>query len=702
MVKKEYSVEIGGKKLVAQFNDLADQADGSVIVRYGDTVVLVTAVMGEERGGIDYFPLTVEYEEKFYASGRILGSRYQRREGRPSDEAILSGRIVDRTIRPLFNHQLRNEVQVVVTILSLDQDDPDTLGVIGASLALGTSDIPWEGPVGAIRIGKIKGQDDFIINPAYGIRENPDYEFDLVACGKDGLITMIEVGSNEIDNKTFISALEIASAEIEKIQVFQKNVIREIGKKKKEFSQKEVAPAHKELFEKEFASRLESAVFSNTAGKESMETLALEWGKTLKEKFPEDSHDLAIAYFDEIINDLVHAGALKGKRVDGRKMDQVRELYAQAGGISPILHGTGVFYRGETHVLSVLTLAGPQDAQLIEGMELQETKRFMHHYNFPPFSTGETGKLGGTNRRMIGHGALAEKALVAVIPEKEIFPYTIRIVSESMASNGSTSMASVCASTLALMDAGVPIKAPVAGIAMGLMMKNEKEYAILTDIQGPEDHHGDMDFKVAGTKNGITAIQLDIKVGGIPISILEEALEQATTARHHILQKIESEISAPRPEISPRAPHIISIKIKQDQIGLVIGPGGKTIKGIKEKTGAQVDIEDDGTVFITGKNGAAGMAKNLIEVMTHEFAVGEKYVGEVVKILDFGAFVRISDTTEGLVHVSEIAPFRIERVESVLKIGDKVPVVIKGIDEKKRLSLSIKLADKDFIKKPVV
>ncbi len=381
-------------------------------------------------------------------------------------------------------------------------------------------------------------------------------------------------------------------------------------------------------------------------------------------------------------------------------MDEVRPLFAQAGGISPILHGSGIFYRGGTHILSALTLGGPGDTQLIEGMELQTDKRFMHHYNFPPFSVGETGRVGGFNRRMIGHGALAEKALIPVLPSKEDFPYTIRIVSEALASNGSTSMGSVCGSTLALMDAGVPIKAPVAGIASGLMMNEKGDFKVLTDIQGPEDEHGDMDFKVAGTRDGITAIQMDVKVSGIPVNVLTEALEKAKLARLQILEVIEKEISAPRESISANAPEILIVKIKPDQIGLVIGGGGKTINEIKDKTGTEIDIEDDGSVFITGKNGSAGKAKQIIEELTKEYKPGEKYFGEVVKIADFGIFVKIGPNTEGLVHVSELAPWRVEKIEGMVNIGDKVPVIIKAIDERDRLKLSIKDSDPEFFKKP--
>lgn len=699
MKKKEFSIEVGGRKLTAEFSDLADQANGSVTVRYGNTVVLATAVMSKRaKEGAGFFPLTVDYEEKFYASGQILGSRFIRREGRPSDEAILSGRIVDRTIRPLFDQYIRNEVQVVVTLLSIDQDDPDILGVLGASLALGTSDIPWNGPASAIRIGKEKGKDEFIINPQFSFRQGSEVELDMIACGKDGKINMIEVGSFETDEKVVSEALKKASEEIEKIQAFQKKIIAEIGKKKR-VVEKPKAPAEMaELYEKNIASKLSAAAFSG-AGHTGLDALSEEWFATFAEKFPEENKELAADFFDEKVNEILHKEAIeKNKRADGRGMDEVRPLYAKAGGVSPILHGSGIFYRGGTHVLSVLTLGGPGDTQVIDGVEQQTKKRYMHHYNFPPFSTGETGRMGGTNRRMIGHGALAEKALIPVLPPKEKFPYTIRVVSEALASNGSTSMASVCGSTLSLMDGGVPIKAPVAGIASGLMMKNEKEYKILTDIQGPEDHHGDMDFKVAGTRQGITAIQMDVKVDGVPLKILAEALEKAKSARLKILDVIEAEIKEPRQKISPNAPQIVCVIIRQDQIGMVIGTGGKVVNEIKEKTGAEIDIEDDGTVFVTGKNGSAEVAAKIISEMTREYKKGEKFEGEVVKITDFGAFVKIGYNTEGLVHISEIAPFRINSVTDVLKEGDKVPVVIKDIDERDRLKLSIKDADPNFAK----
>lgn len=711
MKEKKFTIDVGGKELTAEFTDLAEQANGSVIIRYGNTTALVTATMskGAKEGG-DWFPLTVDYEERFYAAGEILGSRFIRREGRPTDEAVLSGRIVDRTIRPLFDQRMRYEVQVVITILSIDNDDPDILAVIGASLALGVSDIPWNGPVSAVRIGKLKPVNGegahFIINPQYSDRqENPHFEMDLVACGKDGLINMIEVGGKEVDEKVVVAALEEASKEIEKLQEWQKKVVAEIGKKKKEIALPEVTEPIKKLFADKIAPKMRDFIFNEKqAGNAAIYELKDEWMTLVGEQLPDEKEVLADRYYDHQIDGLIHREAIENNaRPDGREMDEVRPLFAKAGGVSPILHGSGIFYRGQTHILSVLTLGGPGDAQIVDNMEIHDSKkRFLHHYNFPPFSTGETGRIGSTNRRMIGHGALAEKALLPVIPPMEKFPYTIRLVSEALASNGSTSMGSVCGSTLALLDGGVPISAPVAGIASGLMLGENGKYKILTDIQGPEDHHGDMDFKVAGTRAGVTAVQMDVKVNGIPLAILTEAFEKAKNARFKILEVIEKEIAAPRADISPTAPKIIIVRVKKDQIGLVIGGGGKTINGIKEKTGVDaIDIEEDGTIFISGKEGSADKAAKMIEELTHEFKPGERLTGTVVKLAEFGAFVALNATTDGMVHISEVAPFRIDRIETVLKVGDKVPVVVKEIDaERGRIRLSIKDADPNFVKKP--
>ncbi len=700
MTKKEFSMELCGKTLSAEFNDLVENAHGSVMLRYGATTILATAVMSKNaKEGGDFFPLTVDYEEKFYASGQILGSRYTRREGKPSDEAILSGRIVDRTIRPLFDQWIRNEIQVVITVLSLDQDDPDTLGVIAASLALGVSKIPFNGPVSAVRIGKHKN-DGFEVNPTYTERENEAYELELIACGKDGNINMIELAGDEAQESTVIEAMKLASAEIEKINTWQKEVISQIGVEKVSLPEPIMPESVTKLFADKIEPKLESYIMSGIPGGSKIGEIMSEWLKLAEETLPENEAKFAEHLFEKKVDDMIHEQALKhDRRADGRKIDELRPLFAQAGGISPVLHGSGIFFRGGTHILSVLTLGGPKDAQLIEGMEEKESKRFMHHYNFPPFSTGEVGRMGGTNRRMIGHGALAEKALLPMIPKVEDFPYTIRLVSEALSSNGSTSMGSVCGSTLALMDGGVPIKKPVAGIASGLMMDKDGNYKILTDIQGPEDHYGDMDFKVAGTKDGITAIQMDVKVEGVPIPALAVAFEKAKAARLQILDVILKAIPETRKEISPNAPKILVIKIKQDQIGGVIGSGGKTIKDIKERTEADIDIEDDGTVYITGKNGSAEKARDIIEGMTHEYKAGEKYEGTVMRVEAFGAFVNIAPDTDGLVHVSEIAPFRIDNVGEYLKVGDKVPVVVKGVDERERIALSIKARNPDFIKR---
>ena len=699
MQKKEYSIEIGGKTLTAEFSDLAERANGSVILKLGDTVVLATAVMSsKEKEGMNWFPLTVDYEEKFYAAGQILGSRFMRREGRPSDEAVLTGRVVDRTIRPLFDHSMRREVQVVTTVLSIDEDDPDVLAVTGASLALATSDIPWAGPASAVRIVKKRDSDEFLVNPTYDNRIEDGVELEVVACGKDGNINMIEAVAAEVSDDVINAALALASKEIERLQEFQKNIVAEIGKTKAQIEKKEISTQAIELFEKEIALKLKNNL-SIGPGNTHFYDIKDEWVSLYKAEFPDDNVQLADDYFEHTLDAALHTMAIEeGKRADGRPMDAVRDIYTEAGGISTTLHGSGTFYRGGTHVLSVLTLGSPSDSQLIEGMETQTKKRYMHHYNFPPFSVGEVGRMG-MNRRMVGHGALAEKALLAVLPPVEEFPYTIRVVSESMASNGSTSMASVCGSTLALMDAGVPITAPVAGIAMGLMMKDESTYKILTDIQGPEDHHGDMDFKVAGTRRGVTAIQMDIKVDGIPVAILAEALKDAEAARIHILDKIEAVLERPRADISPHAPKILSTHVKPDQIGLIIGPGGKTVNAIREETGTEIDIEDDGTVFITGKADAPEKAKLIIEDMTREYAAGDRFTGEVIKLFDFGAVVKFSRTGEGLVHVSELAPFRVDNVADVVSIGEQVPVIIKEVGAGGKLSLSIKGADPEFAEK---
>ncbi len=701
MQKKVFTTEFGGKTLTAEFNDLTTHTNGSVMVHYGETVVLVTAVMGKSNPGLPYFPLSVEFEEKFYAAGEILGSRFMRREGKPSDEAVLSARIVDRTIRPLFPAHLKVDVQIVVTVLAIGEDDPDILGVIGASLALGVSDIPWNGPVGVARLARRKSDQAILVNPTYLDRVNDDLDIELLACGKDGKINMIETAAYETSEESIVSLLAEAAVIHAQLEKFQVAIFAEIGKTKKIFLAPEIPEVLLSLYENQFKTRLINTLFSKRAGKDHIYELkdvfltavATEQTESIDSK-------VAGVFFEEMVDKELHLGAvLRGERADGRDMDTVRELYAQAGGISPVLHGSGIFYRGGTRIFSALTLGGPDAAQMIDTVEERDGKKqFMHHYNFPPFSVGETGRVGGFNRRMIGHGALAEKALVPVIPPLSAFPYTIRLVSETMSSNGSSSMGSVCASSLALMDGGVPITRAVAGIASGVMILDDK-YALLTDIQGPEDEFGDMDFKVAGTTEGITAIQMDVKVDGISVSILSEALSKAKTARLHILEVMTSEIAIPRATISPRAPEIISLNILPEQIGLVIGSGGKTINGIKDETGVEeITIEEDGTVYVTGKAESASKAADKIRALTRRYEIGERLDVTVTKIAAFGAFARLDAYNEGLIHISEIAPFRLETLDGVLMVGESVPVVVSKLEDGK-IGLSIKQADPEFASK---
>tara|TARA_B100000508_G_scaffold140815_1_gene143604 strand:- start:902 stop:3040 length:2139 start_codon:yes stop_codon:yes gene_type:complete len=698
MKSQSFTLDLAGKTLTAEFTDLTEKASGSVLLKYGETAILVTAVMSDRESGAPYFPLSVEFEEKFYAAGQILGSRFQRREGRPSDEAILSARIVDRTIRPLFNQRIRNDVQIVVTVLAMGDDDPDVLGVIGASLALSVSDIPWRGPVGAIRIGRKVDGGELIVNPTYTERKEGLLDFEVLACGKDGSINMVETAAEEVTESEIAGAFEKAVEQHTALEAWQKEIVAAVGKEKNPDPVFEVPVEITSLFENGFKQRLSETIFSDRAGKSHIYELKNEFVATVVEQ--ELDEHIASELFEEEIDKELHRGALvDGKRADGRGMDDVRELYAKAGDVSPVLHGSGIFYRGGTHIFSALTLGGPEAAQLIDTIESQDSKkRFIHHYNFPPFSVGETGRVGGFNRRMIGHGALAEKALVPVIPSQEEFPYTIRLVSETLSSNGSSSMGSVCGSTLALMDGGVPIKRPVAGIASGVMIDGDK-YAVLTDIQGPEDEFGDMDFKVAGTTEGVTAIQMDVKVDGVPLNILTEALEKARLARLHIIDTMTAEIAEPRANISPRAPEIVVLTILPEQIGLVIGSGGKTVNSIKDDTGVEeISIEEDGTIFITGSGGSAEQAADRIRSLTKVYEVGEEVEATIIQLTTFGAFAKIDAFNEGLIHISEIAPFRLEKVEGVLKVGEVVPVKVIKVEDGK-IGLSIKKVDPDFAEK---
>lgn len=699
---KKYETEFAGRTLTAEFSDLAEQANGSVLVKYGDTVVLATAVMSaNERLGIDYFPLTVDYEEKFYAAGEILGSRFIRREGRPSDEAILVSRLIDRSIRPLFDHKIRNEVQVIVLALAVDgENDPDIPAIIAASLALGTSDILWNGPIGAVRLV----YPDFSANASYEKREKSD--LDTIICGKNGKINMIEAGGKEVPENIVGEIFERSVKEIDNIQKWQETIIKEIGKTKIKIDIKPELSGLRESFNRHFRKRLEDAIFSPPSIEDATEKesrnlaitdLKKEWLESTIEGFDQPVKDHAEWLYEETINELIHSAAIRdGRRVDGRKLDELRPISAKIN-ILPKVHGSGLFYRGSTHILSVATLGAPGDFQVIEGMEVKAKKRFMHHYNFPPFSSGETGKTGSPGRREIGHGALAEKALVAIMPSSDDFPYTIRVVSESLSSNGSTSMGSVCASSLALMTAGVPIKNPAAGISIGIMLSG-KEYKLLTDIQGPEDHHGDMDFKVAGTKEGVTAIQMDIKVDGISPEILKGALQKAKEARMKILEIMSKTIAEPVKELPPQAPRVVKISINPDKIRDVIGPGGKVINKIMADTSAEIDVEQDGTIFVTGKNEeSAKRAAEIIEEITHEYQAGETFEhGIVSRIFDFGAMVEIAPKVEGLVHISELAPFRVNRVTDVVDVGDVIPVKIIEIDEMGRINLSLKAIDPNY------
>jgi polyribonucleotide nucleotidyltransferase len=703
MEVKVFETEFAEKKLKVEISNLADQANGSVLVRYGETAVFATAVMsGQKKENLNYFPLTVDYEERFYAAGMILGSRFIRREGRPSDEAILTSRLIDRTIRPLFNKKIRNEIQVTVLALSIDgKNDPDVPAIIAASLALGISDIPWDGPVGAVRIGYSPlsaGGKNFIINPIYEERKNSF--LDNVVCGKAGKINMVETAAQEVPEEIVAKAFERALKEINFIEDFQKKIIKEVGKEKEKIETKEAQKEIGGLFKKKILERLEQSIYSQENSEYGLSEIKSEWIKMAREEFGDENISAIEDFFEERVNEIIHDNILnppagEEKRPDNRKIDELRPIFTEVG-VLPILHGSAIFFRGGTHVLSVVTLGGRSDVQLIEGMEIQTTKNFMHHYNFPPFSTGETGRIGSPGRREIGHGALVERALSAVIPSREEFLYTIRIVSESMASNGSTSQGSICASTLALMDAGVPIKNPVAGIAIGLMMKNENEYKLLTDIQGPEDHHGDMDFKCAGTKEGVTAIQMDVKVEGVTVEILEQVLNQAKKARMEILEKMLNILPEPRKELSLYAPRIIKIQINPDKIREVIGPGGRMINSIIAKTGAEIDIEQTGEVFIMAKNiDDAEKARKIVEGLTHEYEAGEIVTGPVTRLFEFGAMVEIGPNQEGLIHISELAPFRVNKVTDIVKTGDIVTVKVVSIDEKGRINLSLRQMDQN-------
>lgn len=683
---------INGKNLKIEAGKFAEQAAGAVTVSYGDTVVLVAVTRNNKpREGIDFFPLSVDYDEKLYAAGRIKGSKWVKREGRPTDEAILSGRLIDRAVRPLFPEEYRNEVQIIATVLSFDgQNDPDILSLVGASTALIISDIPFNGPVAGIRIGFKDGK--FVINPNYEDREAG--QFDLVVAGFGDVINMLEAGFNQMPEEKILEAVEFAQPILKELVDFQNKIKKEIGQPKLLIEKKEKNQTLVEEVKSFLSDSLDQAFFEKekTRRISKLEDLKNELFAYLKQKLDSSLLGEANSVWEDELNRVLRENILqKEKRPDGRALDEVREISCETG-ILPRTHGSGLFKRGNTQVLSVLTLASPGMEQYLDTIEEESgRKRFMHHYNFPGFSVGEVRKTGLTGRREIGHGALAEKALAPLMPSKIDFPYTTRIVSEVLSSNGSSSMASVCGSVLALYDAGVKIIAPAAGIAMGIITNEKGNYKILTDIQGPEDHFGDMDLKVAGTKKGLTALQMDVKIKGINLKILKETLVQARKAREEILEKMLATISEPRPQLSPYAPKIYTLEINLEKIGAVIGPKGKIINEIIAETGATIDIEEDGMVFVTSQSEeAAQKAIEWIKNLTREVKIGEVFIGKVKKIVDFGAFVEILPGTEGLVHISEVAEHRIMAVSDVLKILDMVSVKVKNIDDTGKISLTMR------------
>ncbi len=696
MQEKQWSLQLGGRELTIATGTLAKQASGSVTARYGDTVVLAAATMSKEMSKITgYFPLMVDYEERYYAAGKIKGSRFIKREGRPSEDAILSGRAVDRTVRPLFDSRMRNEVQVVVTTLSYDgENDPDLVAMIAASAALTLSDIPWNGPIGAVRVG-LQGE-TLVLNPSSEEREGS--VLDLLLSGTKEKINMIECGAKEITEEQMGAAFEFGFEAIQKIASFIEDIRKEAGKEKR----KAALLRGSDEFEADIRafctqSGLAEALYLRP--KQAMEAKIAEINEKISayaaEKYPDQKNlsELLSIITEEVSDEAVHENILhKDARPDGRGITEIRPITCNVG-ILPRTHGTGLFTRGETQALTVTTLGAPGDEMVVDTMEVDMKKRYMHFYNFPPYSVGEVRPMRGPGRREIGHGALAEKALVPVLPSKEEFPYTILLVSEVLESNGSSSMASTCGSTLSLMDAGVPIKKPVAGIAMGVITGKGGEYKVLTDIQGLEDHYGDMDFKVAGTKDGITAMQMDVKIDGLTPEMLKTALAQAKEGRMFIMGKILEALPEPRKTMSPYAPRIITLHINPEKIRDVIGPGGKMINQIIDETGVSIDIEDDGSVFITSTDEtSAKEAVEWINNITREVKPGELFQGRVTRIMNFGAFAEVLPNQEGLIHISELADYRVEKVEDIVRVGDIVPVIVKEIDAQGRINLSRKQA----------
>ncbi len=690
-MEKTFKYNLAGKELSVTTGKLAEQSNGSCLLRYGDTMVLVNAVASKQpKEGIDFFPLSVDYEEKLYSVGKIPGG-FIKREARPSEKAILTSRLIDRPIRPLFPDGYRNDVQVIATVLSVDQDHaPDIVAMIGSSVALSISDIPFQGPIGTVNLGLVDGK--FVINPDTAQRENST--LNLIVAGTEEAVMMVEASSEELDESVMLDAIITAHDEIKNICKFISEITAEVGKEKKEFE----APVVDEDLEKEiidFAkSKMTQAIqtFDKQDRDDNMSAVKEEVITYFTEKYPEEDNitkSIKASLENIIKNEVRRLIVEEGIRPDNRKTDEIRKITSEVG-LLPRTHGSGLFTRGQTQVLTVATLGAAGDVQIIDGIGDDQSKRYMHHYNFPPYSVGEARFLRGPGRREIGHGALAERALEPVLPSLEDFPYTIRLVSEVLSSNGSSSQASVCGSTLSLLDAGVPIKAPVAGIAMGLIKEGDR-VAVLSDIQGMEDHFGDMDFKVAGTEAGITAIQMDIKVAGIDRDVLKQALKNAKDGRLHILDKMNETISKPKEDLSPYAPRIITMTVKPDKIRDIIGPGGKVINKIIDETGVKIDINDEGHIVIASENTELGQkAIAMIEEIIKDVEVGEIYLGKVIKLMNFGAFVEIFKGKEGLVHISNISKERINKVEDVLSVGDEILVKVTEIDKQGRINLSRK------------
>jgi polyribonucleotide nucleotidyltransferase len=692
--KQSFSIDWAGRNLTVEIGQLAKQANGAVLIRYGDTAVLSTATASKEPKPLDFFPLTVNYEERLYAVGKIPGG-FIKREGRPSEKAILASRLIDRPIRPLFADGFRNEVQVISIVMSVDQNcSSEMAAMLGSSLALCVSDIPFEGPIAGVTVGRIDNQ--FIINPTVEQTEKSDIH--LVVAGTKDAINMVEAGADEVPEETMLEAIMFGHEEIKRLIAFQEEVAAAVGKEKIEIELFELNPALEQEIRQSAEKDLLQAI--QVQEKHAREAAITEVKNAVIAKYEEQEVDEGtIKQVKQILQKLVKAEVRRliteeKVRPDGRGIDEIRPLSSEIG-IFTRTHGSGLFTRGQTQALSVCTLGALGDVQILDGLGIEESKRFMHHYNFPQFSVGETGPMRGPGRREIGHGALGERALEPIIPSEKDFPYTIRLVSEVLESNGSTSQASICASTLAMMDAGVPIKAPVAGIAMGLV-KSGEHYSVLTDIQGMEDALGDMDFKVAGTEKGVTALQMDIKIEGLSREILEEALQQAKKGRMEILKSMLSTISTPKQELSEYAPKILTMKINPDKIRDVIGPSGKQINKIIEETGVKIDIEQDGTVFISSVNDAMNQsAKKIIEDIVREVVVGQMYLGKVKRIEKFGAFVEIFNGKDGLVHISELAEERVGKVEDVVSLGDELLVKVTEIDKQGRVNLSRKAVLKE-------